>query len=365
MEKQRQNRFEKDKRRAFYALCAIIITAVLLFIAKSFLLPFICALAVAVMMQPLVRAVCKYTRASRKFVSVFFLSVFFLLLSLILLALSIYLLKELRNLFSGLGGEVKSVLDLIFSLWKRVRSSLFGGAQSELSERLYTLVLSLAESSLASLSRSAAAAATRTVSSLPEFIFSFFIFISASFYMTADYARICEFALSALNDSGKEFVFWLKNKILLTTLRYMRAYLLLAAITFCQLFVAFLIFDIKYALSAAAIIAALDSLPAIGAGVVLIPWSVLSALSGNPSRAISLLFVFAVVWLTRQILEPRIIGSGVGLHPLAALLAFYVGWKLASFIGLFISPIIATLIKNVFFALKVARITEKKKHEPL
>ena len=60
--------------------------------------------------------------------------------------------------------------------------------------------------------------------------------------------------------------------------------------------------------------------------------------------SITLLTLKQVFIPTVQIIEPKIIGSTLGLHPLMTLASVYIGLKLLGFAGIFIGPILALLI---------------------
>lgn len=63
--------------------------------------------------------------------------------------------------------------------------------------------------------------------------------------------------------------------------------------------------------------------------------------------AIGLLCVYLVVTVIRNILEPKIVGSQVGLHPLVTLMSMFVGAQILGVFGLFGLPITLSLLKNL------------------
>lgn len=50
------------------------------------------------------------------------------------------------------------------------------------------------------------------------------------------------------------------------------------------------------------------------------------------------LIVFVLCYLTREILEPKLIGGSMGIHPLISLLAIFAGYKLFGVFGMIIGP---------------------------
>ena len=59
-------------------------------------------------------------------------------------------------------------------------------------------------------------------------------------------------------------------------------------------------------------------------------------------------------------LEPRLVGRQIGLHPLATLLAFYVGYRLMGVLGMILFPIASILIKQLFELFSAPQANTKK-----
>ena len=102
-----------------------------------------------------------------------------------------------------------------------------------------------------------------------------------------------------------------------------------------------------YAFLLALLIAAVDFLPLLGTGVVLIPWGIICLILGQVRLGIGLLILYGVTTLIRQVLEPKLIGEGLGLHPLLSLLSMYAGLRLFGVWGMILAPLVAAGIKSV------------------
>ena len=50
--------------------------------------------------------------------------------------------------------------------------------------------------------------------------------------------------------------------------------------------------------------------------------------------AVGIILLYVVIVVIRNILEPRLIGKQIGLHPLATLIAMFLGLKLAGILGM-------------------------------
>lgn len=128
---------------------------------------------------------------------------------------------------------------------------------------------------------------------------------------------------------------------------WLRAQGILMLLTFILLACGFLLMDVDAALLLAAGIALLDALPVFGTGTVLLPWAVFQALSGELRRCIALLALYAVIWLTRSLLEPKLVADRAGLHPLVSLFAMYMGFSLFGVAGMLLAPLAAVALRQI------------------
>ena len=97
----------------------------------------------------------------------------------------------------------------------------------------------------------------------------------------------------------------------------------------------------------AACIAVFDILPVLGTGGIMIPWAILSLITGDFFRGFGLLILYLVITVIRNIIEPKIVGHQVGLHPVVTLASMLAGLNLFGIIGLFGFPITLSLLKNL------------------
>ena len=103
----------------------------------------------------------------------------------------------------------------------------------------------------------------------------------------------------------------------------------------------------RYALVVALIVALVDLLPVIGTSTILIPWGIVELILGNVKLGVGILVTMAIVFVIRQIIEPRIVSGQVGLHPLITLVCIFVGLKIFGVIGMLIVPLVVLCIKEL------------------
>ena len=124
-------------------------------------------------------------------------------------------------------------------------------------------------------------------------------------------------------------------------LGWLKAQLKLMGITFLILTMGLVLLRIPYAPVWAAVIALVDAVPVLGTGTVLLPWILVCFLQGASARAVGLLGIYTVVSLARNIMEPKLLGSHLGLDPLVTLVVVYGGIKLWGFSGIILAPVLA------------------------
>lgn len=128
---------------------------------------------------------------------------------------------------------------------------------------------------------------------------------------------------------------------------WLKAQLKLCAVTWGIVSVGFLLLRIRGGILWAAAVALVDAVPILGTGTVLVPWAVVCLLQGESLRSIGLLCIYGASLMTRTVLEPKLVGSQLGLDPLATLAALYVGYRFWGFPGLLLTPILASAAKSL------------------
>ena len=124
-------------------------------------------------------------------------------------------------------------------------------------------------------------------------------------------------------------------------LGWVKAQLKLMGLTWLILTMGLILLRIPYAPLWAAAVALVDAFPVLGTGTVLLPWALVSFLQGAGVRGVGLLSIYAVISLTRSVMEPKLLGSHLGLDPLVTLGAIYGGFKVWGFGGMLLAPVLA------------------------
>ncbi len=96
----------------------------------------------------------------------------------------------------------------------------------------------------------------------------------------------------------------------------------------------------------------MDMLPFIGTGIVLMPLAFWQVINGYYAKAVICVLLYVVCAITREFLEPKLIGEKVGVLPIGILFSVYVGVKLFGVFGIIKGPLALMTIFEVYRYMK-------------
>lgn len=344
-----------EKRRKFiidatYVAIILLISLVVLRYGLPLLAPFVLAFLIAYLLKRPIHAMAARLRLPRKGVAVVTVLVFYGTIGVVLALLSVKafavvstFVMELPNVYTT---HVAPVLTDIFAGVERSTLLLDPSLLSTLEELWGQFIQSLGQL-VSSLSVKAMSAVSGVASSLPGLFIKLLLLIISTFFITVDYDRLTGFCLRQMSEKVKAVFFQIKEYVIGTLFVCIRSYLVIMSLTFVELAIGLSIIGIEQSVLIALLIAAFDILPVLGTGGIMIPWTILTALQGNYSRAFGLLAVYLAVTVIRNILEPKIVGSQIGLHPVVTLAGIFVGAQLFGVLGLFGVPIGLSLLRHL------------------
>ena len=214
-------------------------------------------------------------------------------------------------------------------------------------EELFTLVNKTTAEVVTGLSASILTTISGWIKTFPIFLIGFVFMIICSFYISLEYKSITGFLMKQLPKRFRAVFLEIKDFVLTSLLKLLKAYIILMAITFIELSVGLWALRINEFYKIAAVIAVLDLLPLIGSGGVLIPWGIYNLIIGDVFLGSSLLLLYGVVATMRNILEPKIVGEQLGLHPVVALTAMFIGIKSLGLGGIIVAPVTVLIIRHL------------------
>lgn len=343
------------KRQKFLInlLYILAILAIAIFICRKAvggLVVFVIAFIVTLIIKPLVGVINKKLHISRGIASVILTLLFYAILVLLLILLSGRIVNVLRQLLvaapSWYRGTLAPRLEIIGQDIREFISNFNPQTAESLNASAQTAVGSIGDT-LTSFAGTALKALTSYAMSVPKLIVNIVITVVATVFMTLDYPFLKELVIAQMSEERHQKLHEYKVHLNKTLLRYLRSYALIMAITFAELSAGLLLIGIKGAVGIAALIAILDILPILGSGTILIPWFIYDFVVGNIAMGAKIAALYIVITVIRQIIEPKIVGDHVGLHPIITLLSMIVGTFVFGPIGLLGLPITVALLKSM------------------
>ncbi len=186
--------------------------------------------------------------------------------------------------------------------------------------------------------------------SVPGVLISVIIFILSLYFMVTDARKIKRFFGKIIPKSFSEKMANIHMELKKYLGGYVKAQAIIMSIAFVLIFTGLSILGVNYALLIAIGIAVLDALPFFGSGAVLWPWALISFLNGSVKLGVGLIIIYLAIVLTRQMVEPKIVSSKLGLPPILTLMAMYVGYKTFSIGGMILGPIILMVVISFYRA---------------
>ncbi len=304
------------------------------------LLPFIIAWGIAFAVRPASRAISRWTHLSVRVISPVLAVLLITLAVGAVASLVVALGAQGWEFLSGLvkNGELEAIISRLLNPFE---GRLDGAFSAELEGHLSEAVGELISSALSSLAQ----LLTEVVTGVPKFLFFLLITLIATVYFSVDLDSINAWVLGILPERVRGIILRFKENSLKIVLKYARSYAVIMLVTFAIMLIGFTALSVEYALLFAALVALLDALPVLGVGTVLVPYSVVSFIRGNASLGVGLLVLFAVNEIVRQLIEPKILGKHLGLHPLLTVVLLYAGYTLLGIAGLVLLPVLAVAVK--------------------
>lgn len=319
--------------------------------ALPLLLPFVLAFLIAYLLRRPIRFLSRVLHVPKGLAAVLLVVLTYGLICLLLVLAGIRLTATITGLVQQIPAfyytyilpELTSAFTWLEDLLSKLDPSLLSALedlQSQLLDMLYQLV-----SSLSGLLLGGVSMATSLATSLPGFLIRLLLMVISTFFIAIDYEKIVGFCLGCLRGNTRRVVLQIKTYVVGTLFVCVRSYALIMCITFAELSVGLSIIGVRRAILVALLIAIFDILPVLGTGGIMIPWAILTALGGDLPRALALLVVYVIITIIRNIIEPRIVGAQIGLHPVLTLMSMFVGNHLFGIVGLFGLPILLSLLR--------------------
>lgn len=315
----------------------------------NYTLPFVLAFIFGFILKKPTLFLMKKLKLNNSISSLITTIVFFAIIILILLwgitiltQETIQLGKNTQIYFTNNFPNITSFINKIQEYYKGLDPSILSSIQSNL-----TNIFSKFSSFTVNITGKAIKMFISFLTSVPYLIMVILFTLLTTYFFTRDMTVSENTVLNLFpkNETDKLSYILKETKRMLGN--YVLSYLLIISLTFVETIIVFLIFKVKYAVLLSILCAMFDLLPILGIGSIYIPLAILYFIFHNYITAFGLIISYAVVSIIRQLIEPKIVSSSLGIHPVAVLAALFIGLKANGISGMFFC-IFLVVFFNIF-----------------
>lgn len=181
-----------------------------------------------------------------------------------------------------------------------------------------------------------------------EMLLMIIITILSSYFFIAERDNLAQSARKIIPKPILEGYTLIVNNFKVAVGGYFKAQFKIMIILLFILFIGFEILRVDYSFLLALTIAFLDFLPFLGTGVVIWPWAIADFVTGNYFRAVSLLVIYLICQVVKQVLQPKMVGDSIGISPFATLTFMFIGYQFMDVMGLILGIPIGMVIISLY-----------------
>ncbi|WP_100405553.1 sporulation integral membrane protein YtvI [Bacillus solitudinis] len=322
--------------------------------------PFLIALVLAFLINPVVSLLEKKAKFPRMVAVLTSILVLFGLVGGVLTLLVMKLIDGFQYLSRLVPSQIETISvhiqsyvnEQLFPLWMRGMGLIdhLDDTQRNAIENSIQQMGGQFASILGSAGQAIANSLSHLVGALPITLTVFVFIVLSLYFISKDWNRLRALVEDRL--PKQTFVQFgqvyqdLKSKLV----GFLAAQFILITMTAVLNFIGLLVLKVEQPLTIALVLGVVDLLPYLGTGIILIPWAVYSIVMGDLFLGVGLLILYVLTITLRQLAEPKVLSSSLGLNPLATLISLFAGLQLFGFMGLFIGPVLLVLLLSFYEA---------------
>ena len=322
----------------------------------KYLFPFILAFAIAAFLNPLINFINKGL-SKIKIISSVSRGMITLLITILILLVSGYglytivmtLLQEIFGLANTIQNNWGTIVKVFENTerWLTFQINILPPEAIEIVEGVIDNILVFLRNFTGNLLNYTVAISGFLISKGGSLTLNLVTFFLSLYFIMSDYDRIKTRVKSQVHPNILKTIRLLRNTIVLGVGGYVKTQFLLAFTAFIVMFIAFSLYGVDYALTIAFVLAIVDIIPLIGTIAVLLPWGIYELIFGITNFGVFLVLLGIGFFIFRRLIEPKIMGTQTGLHPLFALIGIYVGIQFSGLWGALLGPLVMVVFIGI------------------
>lgn len=326
------------------SLTLIAMAVALIFTAKvliPFFAPFVLAIVLTALITPMVDRLEERFKWSRGLAVAVILSVAVLLIVTLLGVVTARLVTEIGQFITDLPTLRGTLTQRVDESITRLRT-LYAGLPAPIEETTNRMLEQLS-GGLSNLARNF----LDIIGAVPAFLFQLVIASIATYFLSKDQRLFGRTIMQYVPRTRRSQVLQIKDEIARGIIGFLRAQVILVGISAVLAILGLSILRVPYAWFLGLLAGFLDIVPMVGPSGVFLPLAGYHMATGNVGYGIAILVVLGALLAVRQLVEPRVVGAYLGLHPLTSLVAVFAGVRLLGVEGFLLAPILLVVVKAI------------------
>lgn len=297
-----------------------------------YILPFVLGTLIALVLQPVINYSEKKFKFKRSIAGLISVLIIFAAVTAIIVLIIVNIIGELISLSAFLPGIVSdfvekgnTFLDIAAAYYNTIDPRIIESAKgitNQIFSGSFTIAFLIINFII------------NVIKSLPQFLMVILFTFLTAIYVSIDLPKIKSKIMSYFNKEDSSKVRNIVSHANSMLGNYIKAYLILISVTFVITYIGMSILGLEYALLLSIITGIADLLPILGPGTILIPLGIGNIIGANYTKGIGLIILYILAVIIRQVIEPKIVSSSLGIYPLAIIIAIFIGLKAYGFIGM-------------------------------
>ncbi len=328
----------------------ILVLALILYVARGALFPFIASIVIAELIYPFVEFVERWMPGRRRYPAVTRIASILLVYLAFLAIVGVVLYLTLSSIIS----EGSRFIEAAPELFEQARTTVEGW-YAEFSERVPEEFITQIEEFLESATGLIAGAATdlafkamSAVVTTVSFVIGLLVVPILLFYLLKDKDELLDGVYSPLSSSAKKHT---RNvlRILHSAIgSYVRAQLISVSVVGIMVYAGLTVLGIEFALILALLAAVTAIIPIVGAIIGAVP-GLLMALASDPDKVLWVLLVYVVTqFIESNVVTPRLQANAVRLHPVVIMAIIVIAAELSGVWGMIVGVPLTAAARDVF-----------------
>lgn len=323
-----------DKITVFFILYTFIF--VIFFGTIEYTLPFVLAFILASLLRIPTEYLMRKFKIKNTLASLFTTTVFFavivILLSLVIATITsetIQLVKNIQLYFSDNKSDILQYFSNLQNYYKNLDPSIIKNIETNISKYIQDTVNFSVNTSTKIFSITLG-----FMSTIPYTLMVLLFTLLTTYFFTKDLSSTNRKMFNLIPKKNEDRVHYIFDEAKKMFKNYLLSYLLIITITFVETLVVFFIFKVKYAVTLSILCGIFDLLPIFGIGAIYIPLIIIFLISKNFVAGLGLLISYIIITIIRQIIEPKIVSTSLGINPVAVLAAIFIGLNANGLMGM-------------------------------